>query len=92
MAIAKRRALCLNSETMPIYEFHCEKCEHEFEILTRSGETPECPECHSTELRKKWSTFTAQGGEKPSGGGGHQHSAGCGCCGGGGMPGACGLN
>jgi putative FmdB family regulatory protein len=79
---------------MPIFEYHCEQCEHDFELLSRAGEPPECPECHSVSLRKKWSTFAAQGGGKPIGASavtGHAHGAGCGCCGGG-APGACGLN
>jgi len=77
---------------MPIFEFHCEQCDHEFEVLTRSGQDPECPECHSTELRKKWSTFAAQGAEAKPSGGGHAHGPGCGCCCGGGGGGACDLN
>jgi putative FmdB family regulatory protein len=72
---------------MPIYEFHCGKCERDSEILVRSSdwEGTKCPHCGSTKLSKKFSTFaasTAGGGEAPaceSGGGG-----GCGrCCGGG---------
>jgi len=71
---------------MPIYEFHCEKCERDSEILVRSTDwqgTP-CPHCGSTKLAKKFSTFAASGGEAApaceTGGGG----GGCGrCCGGG---------
>lgn len=77
---------------MPIFEYHCEDCSREFELLTRVGEEALCPGCQSARLRKKWSTFAAQGGGKaapvPAG---HAHGAGCGCCGGGAMD-ACGLN
>src|SRR5581483_7833243 len=56
---------------MPIYEFHCGKCEKDSEILVRSSDwkgTP-CPHCGSTKLTKKFSTFassTGGGGEAPS--------------------------
>jgi putative FmdB family regulatory protein len=67
---------------MPIYEFHCEKCERDSEILVRStdwkGTT--CPHCGSAKLAKKLSVFAAAnagGSNAPSGNGG-----GGGCCGG----------
>jgi len=52
---------------MPIYEFHCENCRKESEVLVRSQEwkgTP-CPHCGSTRLKKKLSVFasTNSGGE-----------------------------
>jgi putative FmdB family regulatory protein len=70
---------------MPIYEFHCDGCEQDSEILVRSSDWKgtKCPHCGSTKLEKKFSVFGASsaGGEpspaKPRGGG-------CGgCCGGG---------
>jgi putative FmdB family regulatory protein len=70
---------------MPIYEFHCEKCERDSEILVRSMDwkTAECPHCGSKKLAKKFSTFAAAGaGEAPSGkkrGGGHGCGGHCGC-------------
>jgi putative FmdB family regulatory protein len=68
---------------MPIYEFHCEKCEKDSEILIRSQnwEGTECPHCGSKKLSKKFSTFasTTEGAAPKATGGG-----GCGgCCGGG---------
>jgi putative FmdB family regulatory protein len=69
---------------MPIYEFHCGKCDQDSEILVRSADwsRAKCPHCGSTKLDKKFSTFaSANAGEsvpaKKSGGGGHH------CCGGG---------
>ena len=47
---------------MPIYEYVCSKCHHEFEALVRnSSSAPEdgCPKCHSTRLKRKLSTFSA---------------------------------
>ena len=70
---------------MPLYEFHCGKCERDSEILVRSSDWKgtKCPHCGSARLAKKFSTFaaastTAGGGDSApacaSGGGG--------CCGG----------
>jgi putative FmdB family regulatory protein len=46
---------------MPIYEFHCEKCERDSEILVRSSNWSgtKCPYCGSTKLEKKFSTFAS---------------------------------
>jgi len=69
---------------MPIYEFHCGKCERDSEILVRSSDWKgtKCPHCGSTKLDKKFSTFAAAGG-------GSDFSPACqsgggrgGCCGG----------
>jgi putative FmdB family regulatory protein len=49
---------------MPIYEFHCEKCEKDSEILVRSSKwegTP-CPHCGSKKLAKKLSVFASSAG------------------------------
>ncbi|MBP7825391.1 MAG: zinc ribbon domain-containing protein [Verrucomicrobia bacterium] len=72
---------------MPIYEFHCEKCDRDSEILVRSSEWKgaKCPHCGSTKLEKKLSVFasaSSSGGAdacavSPSG------ARGGGCCGGG---------
>jgi putative FmdB family regulatory protein len=40
---------------MPIYEYTCEKCRHDFESLVRGDERPDCPECGSDLLAKRWS-------------------------------------
>jgi putative FmdB family regulatory protein len=71
---------------MPIYEFHCEKCEKDSEILVRTSDwkNTECPHCGSKKLSKKFSTFASAGAaSNPSGksnGGGHSCGGGhCGC-------------
>ena len=46
---------------MPLFEFHCDKCGGDSEILVRSAKwegTP-CPKCGSTRLTKKFSTFAS---------------------------------
>jgi putative FmdB family regulatory protein len=46
---------------MPIYEFHCDKCEKDSEILVRSSawKGTKCPHCGSTKLAKKFSVFAS---------------------------------
>jgi putative FmdB family regulatory protein len=56
---------------MPIYEFHCLGCGHEFEELVRSSEDAQdllCPQCNRKGIKKKISTFAAPviGGGKVS--------------------------
>jgi len=48
---------------MPIYEFHCEKCERNSEVLVRSTDWTgtRCPHCNSTKLTKKLSMFASDG-------------------------------
>lgn len=46
---------------MPIYEYACGDCGHEFEALVRSSTVPECPKCHSTALEKQLSVFATTG-------------------------------
>lgn len=73
---------------MPIYEFHCEKCGQDSEILVRSRDWKgtACPQCGSKKLSKKFSVFAsatagASGGEAPSC---STNGGSCGCCCGGG--------
>jgi putative FmdB family regulatory protein len=70
---------------MPIYEYTCRACGHEFETLVRNGERPACAQCASADLEKKLSVFAAQGGGEPE-------PAPCGTCGHPGGPGSCALN
>jgi putative FmdB family regulatory protein len=42
---------------MPLYDYHCKKCGHEFEALVRTGDTPSCGECGSTELERLMTSF-----------------------------------
>lgn len=39
---------------MPIYEYACASCEHQFETIQRASEEPlrDCPECGETALKK----------------------------------------
>jgi len=44
---------------MPIYEYVCRKCRHEFEVLVRGSEQPECPKCGDQRLDKLLSVAAA---------------------------------
>lgn len=37
---------------MPIYEYQCKGCGHQFEALVRKSDVPACPSCASTELER----------------------------------------
>ena len=37
---------------MPIYEYRCGGCGHEFEQLVRTGDTPACPSCKGQTLER----------------------------------------
>ena len=40
---------------MPIFEYTCKGCGHQFETLVSSGDAPACPSCASTELERELS-------------------------------------
>lgn len=40
---------------MPIFDYICTKCQHQFEALVRGSSSPACPECQSTEVEKQLS-------------------------------------
>lgn len=37
---------------MPIFEYRCNRCQHEFEALVRKSEEPACPSCKATDLER----------------------------------------
>lgn len=71
---------------MPIYEYACRACGHEFETLVRSSDVPACASCSSTDLEKKLSVFSAQSGAADPA------PSPCGSCGHPGGPGSCALH
>jgi putative FmdB family regulatory protein len=45
---------------MPIYEYTCTNCGHQFELFVRSAAAAlqgVCPACHSERIEKRFSTF-----------------------------------
>jgi len=65
---------------MPIYEFHCEECDTNFEYLVMGSSKPEgCPDCKSNNFRRLMSAC----GYVSKGAGGQTTSASAGSsCGG----------
>jgi putative FmdB family regulatory protein len=62
---------------MPIYEYECEDCGHQFELLIFSwSDPPVCERCECDRVRRLPSVFGVRSGGKatPAGGGG------CGSC------------
>ncbi len=49
---------------MPIYEYHCDNCEKDFECLVFGNEHPDCPSCSSKNVKKLMSAsvFFSKGG------------------------------
>ena len=51
---------------MPLYEYICADCGHEFEKMMRfdqAGQRPACPRCAGEDTRKKLSLFSSSGGQ-----------------------------
>jgi putative FmdB family regulatory protein len=49
---------------MPLYEYECRKCGKVFELLRRMSDADrdlECPACHSKQVERQLSTFSAGG-------------------------------
>lgn len=74
---------------MPLFEYRCEACGHQFEFLTRGDATPSCPNCHGTALEKQLSVFAV--GAAGAGTGHIPADSPCASCGVPGGPGACGM-
>lgn len=50
---------------MPIFEYSCNDCGSQFDILHKGAENPEliqCPDCKSRSASKKFSSFAASTG------------------------------
>jgi putative FmdB family regulatory protein len=50
---------------MPIYDFHCKGCGHEFEALVRAQDPAvTCPSCKGGDVEKLLSSFAVSSAEK----------------------------
>jgi putative FmdB family regulatory protein len=49
---------------VPLYDFQCKSCHHEFEALVRTGDVPECPTCHSRDLERLLSAFAVDSADR----------------------------
>jgi len=73
---------------MPLYEYQCKGCGHQFEDLVLGSITPSCPSCDSQTLERLLSVFAVSGSNEdlaPAMGA-------CGSCGDPRGPGACSMN
>jgi len=73
---------------MPIFEYVCQQCDHEFEALVYGARKATCPKCQGKKLAPQLSVFAvaAKGSSRPS-----SATAGCGACGDPRGPGACSM-
>jgi putative FmdB family regulatory protein len=76
---------------MPIFEYVCQACKNQFELLVRQSTKLECPECKSVKLEKQLSVFAAVSpGANPARR--EMPVAACGSCGDPRGPGSCSMN
>lgn len=77
---------------MPIFEYICQECQHEFEALLFGRDKAACPKCQSKKLSPQLSVFAVSAKGMPARGSGSPASGGaCGSCGDLRGPGACSL-
>jgi len=72
---------------MPIFEYICKECHHQFEALVYGKEKAECPKCHTKKLEPQLSVFAVSA--KSSSPSASPTRGACGSCGDPRGPGAC---
>lgn len=62
---------------MPIYEYACKKCGHQFEMLVLPSDDPkpECPKCKHPDTEKLMSAASVRAHGIPTGSGGFKESS-----------------
>lgn len=45
---------------MPLFEYRCTQCQHEFEVLVRDAAWPACPECGAAQPEKLLSAVSGR--------------------------------
>jgi len=77
---------------MPIFEYICSQCHHQFETLLYGQQKAECPKCHATTLEPQLTVFAVSAkGSSSSRPSSAPATGGCGSCGDPRGPGACSL-
>ena len=74
---------------MPIFEYICQQCQHEFEALVFGRDKAACPKCQSKKLSPQLSVFAVSG--KGMSGSAASPAGPCGSCGDPRGAGACSL-
>ena len=77
---------------MPLFEYACQTCDHQFETLVRNGTAPTCPACQGAALERRQSVFAARTAAGASSVSQVPVGGGCGHCGDPRGPGACSMN
>ena len=56
----------MSQRAVPLYDFHCRSCGHEFEALVRPHDTggPICPSCRGSDLERLLSTFAVSSSDR----------------------------
>lgn len=75
---------------MPIFEYACKDCNHQFEALVYGDQSANCPKCHSERLAPQLSVFAVSAKGSSASSGSSQAGA-CGSCGDPRGPGACSM-
>jgi putative FmdB family regulatory protein len=73
---------------MPIFEYICRECHHEFEAIVFGKDKAACPKCHSKKLEPQLSVFAVPA---KSGSASSMSAGPCGSCGDPRGAGACSL-
>jgi putative FmdB family regulatory protein len=76
---------------MPLYEYECQSCHHQFELLVREHTVLACPSCQSEALQKQLSVF-AVGADAPKFTSRQAAPTPCGSCGDPRGAGSCSMN
>jgi putative FmdB family regulatory protein len=76
---------------MPIFEYICQKCNHQFEALIYGDQKAECPKCHGSKLAPQLSVF-AVSAKSPLSSSSPRPAGPCGSCGDPRGPGSCSIN
>ncbi|OPY66644.1 MAG: Zinc ribbon domain protein [Syntrophorhabdus sp. PtaU1.Bin050] len=67
---------------MPIFEYVCDKCKNEFEVIVFKDDEPSCPVCGDKNPTKKMSSFGFSVGFKfKASSSGSDSGSGCSTCG-----------
>jgi putative FmdB family regulatory protein len=75
---------------MPIFEYVCQECSHDFEAIVYGSQKAECPKCHSKKLEPQLSVFAVSAKSPASS---RMPASGpCGSCGDPRGPGSCSLD
>jgi putative FmdB family regulatory protein len=77
---------------MPIFEYVCQQCRHQFEAIVLGTQKAACPKCESKQLSQQLSSFAVRGEKSQKSDAPASPTGACGSCGDPRGPGACSMN